>query len=187
MATTPSVVRAWVSVRNLMLSAVLALIASGAAVVVNAAPAYADFGAMHQPANGVVTSKIDNRCPGSDNHDGIDIANNTGTKIFAAYRGRVTFRGFSGDYGRLIIIDHSNGYTTRYAHLNDFDVADGASVTRGQLIGNMGASGNATGPHLHFEVRRFGNVHRDLNQGYTCGHSVGSKNRIQAPFPDLPA
>ncbi|HEX6073713.1 MAG TPA: hypothetical protein VFZ32_00400 [Micromonosporaceae bacterium] len=40
---------------------------------------------------------------------------------------------------------------------------------------------------LHFEVRRFGNVHRDLNQGYTCGHSVTAKNRIQAPFPDLPA
>jgi len=81
------------------------------------------------------------------------------------------------------VIDHSN--TTRYAHLNDFDVPDGASVTRGQLIG-MSTGGNATGPHLHFEVRRFGDVHRDLNQAYNCGQSVGSKNRIQAPFPDLP-
>lgn len=56
-----SVIRAWLGVRNLVLPAVLALITSGVAVTVNAAPAYADFGAMHQPANGIVTSKIDNR------------------------------------------------------------------------------------------------------------------------------
>ncbi|MGH3715969.1 MAG: M23 family metallopeptidase [Micromonosporaceae bacterium] len=187
MTTTVGQIRTWLGTRTLIMLAALVTVASGATVAADAAPAYAAFGAMHQPTSGVVTSKIDNRCPGSDNHDGIDIANNTGTRVYAAYRGRVTFRGWSGDYGRLLIIDHPHGYTTRYAHLSDFDVADGASVSRGQLIGNMGASGNATGPHLHFEVRRFGGVHRDLNQGYTCGNSVTAKNSIRAPFPDLPA
>ncbi len=187
MVATIGMARLWLSTRTLVMLAALVMVASGLVVALDTAPAFAQFGAMHQPTSGVVTSKIDNRCPGTDTHDGIDIANSTGTRVYAAYRGRVTFRDWNGGYGRLIIIDHTDGYTTRYAHLNDFDVPLGATVTRGQFIGNMGSTGNSTGPHLHFEVRRYGNVHHDLNQGYTCGRSVSARDSIQAPFPDLAA
>ncbi|HZM83565.1 MAG TPA: M23 family metallopeptidase [Candidatus Limnocylindrales bacterium] len=165
---------------------VLTLVAGGLTVV-SASPAQADFGAMMQPVTGVVTSKIDNRCPGFDNHDGIDLAAPMDRPVYAAYRGTVSFAGTQSGYGRIVIINHSHGYSTRYAHLAGFRVTDGQSVSRGERIGRVGQSGNATGPHLHFEVRRNGAVHTSLNQGYVCGHTYNQGARIQAPFPDLPA
>jgi len=109
------------------------------------------------------------------------------TPVYAAYRGTVSFAGTMSGYGRIVIINHPQGYSTRYAHLAGFRVSVGQSVTREERIGRMGQSGNATGPHLHFEVRRNGAVHGALNQAYTCGNRVVAHNRIQAPFPDLPA
>ncbi|HET8662335.1 MAG TPA: M23 family metallopeptidase [Micromonosporaceae bacterium] len=166
----------------------LLVLTGGATVAMGVAPAYADVGAMHQPTSGVVTSKIDWRCSGyADNHDGIDIANAMDTPVYAAYRGTVTFAGTMSGYGRIVIIDHPQGYTTRYAHLAGFRVSVGQHVSREERIGRMGSSGNSTGPHLHFEVRRNGAVHNALNQGYTCGNRVTAGNRIDAPFPDLAA
>lgn len=163
------------------------LLVAGGLTVVNASPAHAEFAAMSQPVTGVVTSKIDNRCPGADNHDGIDLAAPMDRPVYAAYRGTVSFAGWQSGYGRIVIINHPRGYSTRYAHLAGFRVDVGQSVSRGQRIGRVGSSGNSSGPHLHFEVRRNGGVHTALNAGYVCGRTYTQGNRIQARFPDLPA
>ena len=165
---------------------VLSLVVSGLTVV-SASPAQAEFAAMSQPVTGVVTSKIDNRCPGADNHDGIDLAAPMDRPVYAAYRGTVSFAGWQTGYGRIVIINHPQGYSTRYAHLAGFRVSAGQAVARNERIGRVGSSGNSTGPHLHFEVRRSGSVHNALNEAYVCGHTYTQGNRIQAGFPDLPA
>lgn len=87
-------------------------------------------------------------------HQGIDIGAPTGQAIVASGSGTVFFAGWMGGYGNLILIDHGNGLVTAYAHQTGFAVPQGASVGRGQVIGYVGSTGNSTGPHLHFEVRR---------------------------------
>jgi peptidoglycan hydrolase-like protein with peptidoglycan-binding domain len=87
-------------------------------------------------------------------HAGIDYAGSRRTPVTAAASGRVTFAGWSaGGWGRLVTIAHSNGVLTMYAHLSSVGVRVGQRVETWQRIGRIGASGNATGPHLHFEVR----------------------------------
>lgn len=86
-------------------------------------------------------------------HYGVDLANATGTDVVAADGGVVTRAGMAGSYGNLIIIDHQNGTSTRYAHLSAFNVKAGDVVQKGQSIGKIGSTGRSTGPHLHFEVR----------------------------------
>lgn len=90
------------------------------------------------------------------NHDGIDIANDIGTSIRAARSGRVTYTGWSSGYGRVVIIEHDQGYVTLYGHLSESIVNSGDYVKTGQSIAYMGNTGNSTGPHLHFEVRKNG-------------------------------
>jgi murein DD-endopeptidase MepM/ murein hydrolase activator NlpD len=90
---------------------------------------------------------------GSSRHKGLDLTAPKGTKVRVTADGRVTFAGRSGDFGRLVIVEHSNGYETRYAHLKNIDVKKGKKLKRGAVIGTVGESGNATGPHLHYEVR----------------------------------
>ena len=90
-------------------------------------------------------------------HRAIDIANATGTPVFAADSGFVAMLGWSNSgYGNMIIVDHGNGFQTLYAHLDSFNVGQGQSVKRGQKIGAIGSTGRATGPHLHFEIQRGG-------------------------------
>ena len=87
-------------------------------------------------------------------HSGIDIAGNGihGTLVVAAGEGRVIFRGWMGGYGNTVVIDHGEGLTTLYAHLNGF-TPSGERVLAGQPIGFVGTTGASTGPHLHFEVQ----------------------------------
>ncbi len=86
-------------------------------------------------------------------HTAIDIANKTGTPIYAADTGTIEYAGWNtGGYGNEIVIDHGGGKKTRYAHLSKFYVATGDRVEKGQTIAAMGSTGNSTGPHLHFEV-----------------------------------
>jgi murein DD-endopeptidase MepM/ murein hydrolase activator NlpD len=86
-------------------------------------------------------------------HKGIDIAGPIGTPIMAAATGIVTFAGWnSGGYGNLVEIEHPDGSLTRYAHNHRILVSPGQEVIQGQLIAEMGSTGNSTGPHLHFEL-----------------------------------
>ncbi len=87
-------------------------------------------------------------------HNGMDIAVPTGTPIKAAADGRVTFAGWNGGYGILVIVDHGNGVETRYAHNSRLNVKMGQKVERGQVVSYSGNTGNSTGPHLHFEIRQ---------------------------------
>ncbi|GAB4383582.1 MAG: hypothetical protein Kow00121_45660 [Elainellaceae cyanobacterium] len=86
-------------------------------------------------------------------HQGIDIAADVGTPIYAAATGVIEFAGWnSGGYGNMVEIRHSDGSMTRYAHMNAIHVSAGQNVTQGEQIGEMGSTGYSTGPHLHFEV-----------------------------------
>ncbi|HHT67821.1 MAG TPA: peptidoglycan DD-metalloendopeptidase family protein [Firmicutes bacterium] len=86
-------------------------------------------------------------------HNGLDIAVATGTQVKAAADGRVTFAGWNGGYGILVIIDHGNGIETRYAHNSRLNVKVGQRVTRGETVAYSGNTGVSTGPHVHFEIR----------------------------------
>ena len=86
-------------------------------------------------------------------HTGIDLAGDTGEPILAADSGTVTFSGWGmGGYGRMVIIDHGNGYQTYYAHNSKLYVEEGDHVVKGDIIAALGSSGKSTGPHLHFEI-----------------------------------
>ena len=89
-------------------------------------------------------------------HQGTDFAAPTGTPVRSVGMGRVEFAGWQNGYGNVIHIDHGNGDTTVYAHLSHIDVRPHESVQRGQTIGNVGMTGWATGPHLHFEFTENG-------------------------------
>ena len=89
-------------------------------------------------------------------HTGVDIPGSLNTPVYAARKGKVIFAGYSGGYGNLVIVRHDKGYTTYYGHLNRITTKIGANVGVGVMIGRMGSTGNSTGSHLHFEVRRNG-------------------------------
>src|SRR5690606_28363930 len=94
-------------------------------------------------------------------HKGVDYAANSGTPIMAAGDGKVFFAGWQNGYGRTIILDHGRGYTTLYGHMSRLGkYKTGQRVRQGDVIGYVGATGLATGPHLHYEFRVAG-VHRD--------------------------
>ena len=85
-------------------------------------------------------------------HNGMDIASNMGTTVYAADGGTVVLAEWYGGYGNCIMIDHGNGYKTLYGHLSSIGVSEGQTVRQGSTIGQVGSTGNSTGPHLHFEV-----------------------------------
>jgi murein DD-endopeptidase MepM/ murein hydrolase activator NlpD len=109
---------------------------------------------MRTPVNG---SKISSRFGRRSNtvHEGIDFRVPRGTPVMAAGSGEVTFAGRSRGYGNLLVIVHGNGYSTAYAHLSRMaeGLRKGTVVRQGEVIAYSGATGNATGPHLHYEVR----------------------------------
>jgi len=108
------------------------------------------------PAEGYVSSEFGLRR--GRPHKGIDIANKTGTPIYAAMDGVVLFAGRQNGYGNVIILEHPDFIMTVYAHNEINLVREGDNVVQGQQIATMGATGNATGSHLHFEYRVKGNA-----------------------------
>jgi murein DD-endopeptidase MepM/ murein hydrolase activator NlpD len=90
-------------------------------------------------------------------HRAIDIGAPAGSAVLATDGGFISFAGWTDvGYGYLIVVDHANGFATYYAHLSNIYVMEGQAVDRGKVIGAVGNTGNSTGPHLHFEVRRYG-------------------------------
>jgi len=103
------------------------------------------------PVRGVIFSTFGQR--GSEHHDGLDLAAPEGTPIVAAADGWVLFVGEQRGYGEIVLIGHEGDLVTVYAHNSENLVARGDRVQRGQPIAKVGRTGNATGPHVHFEVR----------------------------------
>ncbi|MCM3881699.1 MAG: M23 family metallopeptidase [Vicinamibacterales bacterium] len=87
-----------------------------------------------------------------DFHPGLDISADKGTPILATADGLVELAAPSGDYGNLVVVNHGYGLVTRYGHLSKFAVWTGKQVQRGEVLGYVGATGRATGPHLHYEI-----------------------------------
>jgi murein DD-endopeptidase MepM/ murein hydrolase activator NlpD len=86
-------------------------------------------------------------------HQGLDLSCPKATPVRATAAGEVEFAGRSGAYGRMVVLDHGNGWRSVFAHLKSIEVKKGRRVERGQLLGRVGKSGNATGYHLHYELR----------------------------------
>ena len=102
-------------------------------------------------------------------HSGLDIAANSGATVSAAAAGTVSIAEYSSSYGNYVVIYHSNGTTTLYAHMSSIAVKAGQTIAQGATVGYVGSTGNSTGPHLHFEVRVNGSCVDPL--GYFSGIS----------------
>lgn len=112
-------------------------------------------------------------------HKGVDYAASRGTPVKAAGKGKVIFKGTKGGYGRVIILQHGSKYTTLYAHLNAYGkkIKKGSRVKQGQIIGYVGSSGLATGPHLHYEFRVNGTHRNPLTVSLPNAAALAKKYR----------
>lgn len=124
-------------------------------------------GAWSRPVDGAVITQpfgcsqytmepVDHGCPSGHIHTGVDLGAPLGTPVHAALDGVARVVVSATGYGLHVILDSGDGLTTLYAHLDSATVHDGDEVAAGDLIGQVGSTGNSTGPHLHFEVRRDG-------------------------------
>lgn len=104
------------------------------------------------PVSGTINSGFGAR--GSSFHDGIDIAASEGTPIRAIERGEVIYSDQLRGYGKMVIVRHSDGLVSVYAHNETNLVRQGQTVSRGEVIATVGSTGRVTGPHLHFEIRK---------------------------------
>lgn len=91
-----------------------------------------------------------------DFHSGVDISIDRSTPVKAVADGVVIMSGYKGAYGKVVVVDHGNGFETVYGHLSQISAKPGEKVCRGEIVGNVGSTGRSTGPHLHFEVRKNG-------------------------------
>ena len=122
---------------------------------------------LSKPVSGIITSRFGAISSiRSSAHTGLDIATSRGTAVKAAASGTVTFSGWKGSYGNLLVITHSNGIQTYYGHCDKLYVSAGTSITQGQTIAAVGSTGNSTGPHLHFEIRVNGIAYNPQNYLY---------------------
>lgn len=120
-----------------------------------------------KPVSGMITSRFGARSSiRSSAHTGLDIATSKGTPIVAAASGTVTFAGYKGSYGYLVVISHANGVQTYYGHCSKLYVSVGDKVAQGSKIAAVGSTGNSTGPHLHLEVRVNGMAYNPQNYLY---------------------
>lgn len=127
-----------------------AVIKARQAAVIRNAPLKVGSG-LAWPTSGSTTSAFGERW--GRLHAGLDIANDVGTPIRAAQAGTVILAGWNGGYGNSVVIDHGGGLSTLYAHASRVRASEGQVVSQGDLIADMGSTGNSTGSHLHFETR----------------------------------
>ena len=130
-------------------------------------PSWFPTGSFGWPCNGVITSRFGYRNTGirgaSTYHEGIDIANGYGTPIYASDGGTVSYSGWQGGYGYLVIVDHGNGYQTYYGHNSSLKVSVGDHVYKGQQIAKMGSTGVSSGCHCDFRIKLNGTFLNPLN------------------------
>jgi murein DD-endopeptidase MepM/ murein hydrolase activator NlpD len=120
-----------------------------------------------RPISGTITSRFGHVSSRRvSRHTGLDIAASTGTKIKAAAGGTVTFSGYKGSFGYMVVINHGDGVETYYAHCSKLYVKAGQQVNQGEVIAAVGNTGNSTGPHLHLEVRVNGVAYNPQNYVY---------------------
>jgi murein DD-endopeptidase MepM/ murein hydrolase activator NlpD len=112
-------------------------------------------GLPHWPVEGPLIAPFGLRWgpTGPTIHRGVDIVVPTGTPVYAMSPGDVRFAGTMTDFGLVVWVDHQDAILTIYAHLSAILVVEGQRVTKDEVVGLSGQSGNATGPHLHFEIR----------------------------------
>ena len=121
------------------------------------------FGSRRDPFNGRMAF-----------HSGEDMATYYGASVFAPAAGKVTYAGWKGGYGRVIEIDHGNGFRTRYGHLSKISVKTGEEIAFREVLGKVGSSGRSSGPHLHYEVW-FDGIVRNPSKFIEAGHYVFAK------------
>ena len=129
-------------------------------------PSWFPTGSFRWPCSGVITSYFGYRnafAGASRFHQGLDIANRTGTSIYASDGGTVIYSGWLGGYGYTVKVDHGNGFITYYAHCSSLYVSTGDHVYQGECIAAMGSTGIASGPHLHFGVMKNGTFMDPMN------------------------
>ena len=120
-----------------------------------------------RPVSGTISSRFGvSSSIRRSSHTGLDIATAKGTPIVAAASGTVTFSGWKGSYGNMLVISHGNGVQTYYAHCSKLYVSTGTNVSQGQTIAAVGSTGNSTGPHLHLEIRVNGVAYNPQNYLY---------------------
>lgn len=109
------------------------------------------------PVDGTITSKYGKRIDPFNGkeafHPGVDIRNKIGTPVQATAPGKVKDCGYLRGYGRFVLLQHDDGFSTLFSHLKQISVKKGISINRGDLVGLLGNTGRSTGPHLHYEVR----------------------------------
>lgn len=134
----------------------------------NMSQAKASIGiSLIKPVTGTISSRFGHASRvRSGAHTGLDIAASSGTGIKAAASGTVTFSGWKGSYGYLVVVSHGNGVQTYYGHCSKLYVSAGQKVKQGQKIAAVGSTGNSTGPHLHLEVRVNGVAYNPQNYVY---------------------
>ena len=137
------------------------------------------MGLMKWPTDGTrITSYFGKRAApvagASTDHGAIDIGVPVGTNVYACEAGKVIFAGSSGNAGKLVTIDHGNGYVSKYMHNSEFRVSVGDVVNKGDLIALSGATGNVSGPHVHFQIEKDGTKVDPLSFKYDNGMGDGT-------------
>lgn len=117
-------------------------------------PSNKDFAFIEKPSRGAITSNFGERW--GKTHKGIDIAGNIGDPINCPLDGVVTYSGWMDGYGNVIIVNHGDGLETRYGHCSKLNAKKNDKINKSDIIAFIGNTGNSTGPHLHFEVRKNG-------------------------------
>ena len=134
----------------------LALLAAGCSSTGRSGPP--SRGYFLQPVDGLKTSSFSPGGFGHRKHDGVDIASPAGKPVRATADGRVIAAQRYGAYGLMVRVQHPGGWESMYAHLSRIEVRKGQQVKAGAMVGRVGSTGNATGPHLHFELARNGQL-----------------------------
>ncbi|MER5277227.1 LysM peptidoglycan-binding domain-containing M23 family metallopeptidase [Streptomyces sp. NPDC002809] len=133
-----------------------------------------DSGYVHPvPGNHTTAYRASGANWSSGSHTGIDFPVSTGTSVKAITSGTVVTAGWGGAYGNEVVIKHADGHYSQYGHMSSLSVSAGQTVTAGQQVGLSGSTGNATGPHLHFEVRTGPAYGSDIDPiAYLASHGI---------------